>query len=101
MITKKNVHKLIAFLNKYMFGKNSNYLSITFNQLRKNFDVRIAIWSIGLNGIVSKQIKFYTNNICSEKDIDDFIKEVDSTIDNYIKIAIDETNKNKENGNRT
>ncbi len=97
MITKKNVHRLIAFVKKSMFGENSNYLSITFNQLRKNFDVRIAIWSIGLNGIVSKQVKFYTSNIRSEKDIDDFIEEVDSTIDNYIKIAIDEANKNQEN----
>ena len=88
---------MLSFPNIYLLRKDSNYLSISFNQLRKNFDVRIAIWSIGSNDIVSKQIKFYTRNISSEKDIDDFIKEIDSTIDNYIKIAIDETNKNKGN----
>lgn len=103
MITKKLVHDVQTWLNSiYNFSnpsdeKNKHIISEIQNFAFRFICVDIRIWTLRADGSLYRAEKYYTKNIKSEQDFIEFKDKVNSTIDNYIKIAIDETNKNKEN----
>lgn len=107
MITKKLIYEIQIWLNSlYNFkneddDKNKHIISSIQNFAFRFIDVNIRIWSLDTVDMLDSVCGSYTKNIKSYIDFIEFKNEVNSTIDNYIKIAIDKTNKNKENDNRT
>lgn len=107
MITKKLMHDVQSWLNSlYDFknkddDRNKHIISSIENFAFKFIGVNIRIWILRKDGSFYSLQKSYTTSIVNTEDFIKFKNEVNSTIDDYIKIAIDETNKNKENGNRT
>lgn len=101
MITKKLIYEIQIWLNSlYDFknkdnDKNKHIISSIQNFAFKFIDVNIRIWSLRMDGSLYSVCGNYTKNIKSYIDFIEFKNEVNSTIDNYIKIAIDETNKEK------
>ena len=102
MITKKLMHDIQTWLNSlYNFDnpndeKNKCIISHLENFALKSIMIRIAIWSLRGDESLYSMIKSYTTySIKDEEGFDTFKNEVNSTIDNYIKIAIDETNQRK------
>lgn len=102
MITKKLMHDIQTWLNSlYNFDKpndekNKCIISHLENFAFKFITIRIAIWSLRADETLYSTIKSYTTySIKDEEDFNIFKNEVNSTIDNYIKLAIDETNKEK------
>lgn len=99
MITKKLIYEIQIWLNSlYNFknkddDKNKHIISSIQNFAFKFIDVNIRIWSLRADGSLYSVCGSYTKNIKSDTDFIKFKNEVNSTIDNYIKIAIDETNK--------
>lgn len=105
MITKKLIHDIQTWLNSlYDFknkdsDRNKHIISSTENFAFRFIDVNIRIWSLRIDGSLYSVHGSYSKSIKSEQDFTEFKDKVNSTIDNYIKIAIDKTNKHKENGN--
>lgn len=101
MITKKLIHEIQIWVNSlYDFknkdnDKNKHIISSIQNFAFRFIDVSIRIWSLRTDDSLYSVCGSYTKNIKSYIDFIEFKDEVDSTIDNYIKIAIDETNKEK------
>lgn len=101
MITKKLIYEIQIWLNSlYDFknkdnDKNKHIISSIQNFAFKFIDVNIRIWSLRMDGSLYSVCGNYTKNIKSYIDFIEFKNEVNSTIDNDIKIAIDETNKEK------
>ncbi len=101
MITKKLIYEIQIWLNSlYDFknkenDKNEHIISSVENFAFRFIDVNIRIWSLRMDGSLYSVCGSYTKTIRSDIDFIEFKNEVDSTIDNYIKIAIDETNKEK------
>lgn len=101
MITKKLIYEIQIWLNSlYDFknkdnDKNEHIISSIENFAFRFIDVNIRIWSLRADDSLYSVCGSYTKNIKSELDFIEFKNEVNSTIDNYIKIAIDETNKEK------
>ena len=102
MITKKLMHDIQTWLNSlYNFDKpndekNKCIISHLENFALKSIMIRIAIWSLRGDESLYSMIKSYTTySIKDEEGFNAFKNEVNSTIDNYIKIAIDETNQRK------
>lgn len=107
MITKKLIHDIQTWLNSlYDFknkdnDKNKHIISYVENFAFRFIDVNIRIWSLRIDNSLHSVQASYSKSIRNTEDFIEFKNKVNSTIDNYIKIAIDETNKNKENDNRT
>jgi len=101
MITKKLIYDIQIWLNSlYDFknkdnDKNEHIISSIENFAFRFIDVNIRIWSLRIDGSLYSVCGSYSKSIKSDKDFIEFKAEVNSTIDNYIKIAIDETNKEK------
>lgn len=107
MITKKLMHDIQTWLNSlYNFDnpnddKNKHIISVLENFAFRFISISIRIWSLRADGTLYVAIRSYNIDVKNEEEFKNFKTEVNSTIDNCIKIAINETNKNKENGNRT
>lgn len=103
MITKKLMHDIQTWLNSlYDFknkdnDKNKHIISSIENFAFRIIDIDIRIWSLKMDDSLHSVQASYSRSIRNTEDFIEFKNEVDSTIDNYIKIAIDKTNKNKEN----
>ena len=101
MITKKLMHDIQTWLNSfYDFDNKFNYRNNHIITNLENFafrfiDVSIRIWSLRTDGSLYSVCGNYNKTIRNTEDFIEFKNEVNSTIDNYIKIAIDETNKEK------
>lgn len=101
MITKKSMHDIQSWLNSlYDFenkdnNKNKHIISSVKNFGFRFIDVNIRIWSLRTDGSLYSVCGNYTKTIRNTEDFIEFKNEVNSTIDNCIKIAIDETNKEK------
>ena len=99
MITKKLIHDIQTWLNSlYNFNKpndekNKHIISSIQNFAFRFIDITIHIWSLRIDGSLYYVCGNYTKSIRNTEDFIEFKNEVNSTIDNYIKIAIDETNK--------
>ena len=97
MITKKLMHDIQSWLNSlYDFknkdnNKNKHIISSLQNFGFRFIDVSIRIWSLDTNYILSKVEATYNKSIRSEKDFIEFKNEVNSTIDNNIKTAIEKS----------
>lgn len=103
MITKKLMHDIQSWLNSlYNFknkddDRNKHIISCLENFAFKTIDVSIRIWNLNRIGLLCSVQASYSKSIKTTEDFIEFKNEVNSTIDNHIKIAIDKTNKNKEN----
>lgn len=101
MITKKLIYEIQIWLNSlYDFknkdnDKNEHIISSIENFAFRFIDVSIRIWSLRTDGSLYSVCGNYAKTIRNTEDFIEFKNEVNSTIDNYIKIAIDETNKEK------
>lgn len=101
MITKKLIYEIQIWLNSlYDFknkdnDRNKHIISSIENFAFEFIDVSIRIWSLRIDGSLYSICGNYSKSIKSEQDFIEFKDKVNSTIDNYIKIAIDETNKEK------
>lgn len=103
MITKKLIYEIQIWLNSlYNFknkddDRNKHIISYIENFAFRFIDISIRIWSLKMDDSLHSVQASYSKSIRSNEDFIEFKNEVNSTIDNYIKIAIDKTNKNKEN----
>lgn len=101
MITKKLMHDIQTWLNSlYNFNnpsdeKNKHIISSIQNFAFRFIDVNIRIWSLKMNDTLYSVQMCYSKNIRNEEEFEKFKTEVNSTIDKYIKIAINKTNKNR------
>lgn len=101
MITKKLLHDIQTWLNSlYDFknkddDKNKHIISSIENFAFRFIDVNIRIWSLRIDGSLYSVCGNYNKTIRNTEDFIEFKNKVNSTIDNYIKIAMDETNKEK------
>lgn len=105
MITKKLMHEIQTWLNSlYNFDKpndekNKHIISSIQNFAFKFIDVTIRIWSLRYDGSLYQVEVTYSKYIKTPDDFIQFKDTVNSTIENYIKAAINETKKNEEYGN--
>lgn len=105
MITKKLIHDVQTWLNSlYNFSnpsdeKNKHIITEIQNFAFRFIDVNIRVWSLRTDGSLHSVHGSYLKSIRNTEDFIEFKNKVNSTIDDCIKIAIDETNKHKENGN--
>lgn len=103
MITKKLIHDIQTWLNSlYDFDKpndekNKHIISSIQNFAFRFICINIRIWSLRTDGSLYLVHGSYSTNIRNTEDFIKFKNEVNPTIDNYIKIAIDETNKRRNN----
>ena len=101
MITKKLIYEIQIWLNSlYDFknkdnDKNEHIISSIENFAFRFIDVSIRIWSLRTDGSLYSVCGSYNKTIRNTEDFIEFKNEVNSIIDNDIKIAIDETNKEK------
>ena len=97
MITKKLMHDIQTWLNSlYDFNDRFNYRNSHIISHLENFafrfiSVSIRIWSLREDGSLHKVIQSYSCNIKNEKDFKEFENMVDSGIDKYIRVAIEES----------
>ena len=97
MITKKLMHDIQTWFNSfYDFNNRFNYRNNHIITHLENFafrfiSVSIRIWSLRENGSLLAVIQSYSANIRSEEDFKEFKDRVDSCIDKYIKVAIEES----------
>lgn len=105
MITKKLIHNIQTWLNSiYNFNnsndkKNKHIITSVQNFAFKFIEVNIRVWSLRDNGTLYEVEANYNKSIKSEEDFIEFKDKVNSTIDDYIRIAIDITKRNEEYGN--
>lgn len=101
MITKKLIHDIQTWINSLYNFKNKNddrnkhIISSIENFAFRFIDISIRIWRLRADGSLYSICGSYNKSIKNNEDFIEFKNKVNSTIDNYIKIAIDETNKNK------
>ena len=101
MITKKLIYEIQIWLNSlYNFknkddDRNKHIITSVQNFAFRFIDVNIHVWSLRIDGSLYSVCGNYNKNIRNTEDFIEFKNKVNSTIDNYIKIAIDETNKEK------
>lgn len=97
MITKKLMHDIQTWLNSfYDFDDRFNYRNNHIISHLENFafgfiSVSIRIWSLREDGRLLAVIQSYSANIRSEEDFKKFKDRVDSGIDKYIRVAIEES----------
>ena len=97
MITKKLMHDIQTWLNSfYDFDNKFNYRNNHIITNLENFafrfiSVSISIWSLREDGSLLAVIQSYSSNIKSEEDFKEFKDRVDSGIDKYIRVAIEES----------
>lgn len=101
MITKKLMHDIQSWLNSlYNFknkdnDRNKHIVSSVENFAFRFIDVNIRIWSLDRIGMLCSVCGSYNKSIKNNEDFIEFKNKVNSTIDNYVKIAIDRTNEKK------
>ena len=97
MITKKLMHDIQTWFNSfYDFNNRFNYRNNHIITHLENFafrfiSVSIRIWSLRKDGTLLEVIQSYSDNIRSKEDFKKFKDRVDSGIDKYIKVAIEES----------
>lgn len=97
MITKKLMHDIQSWFNSFYDFKdrfnyrNSHIISHLENFAFRFISVSIRIWSLREDGSLHTVIQSYSCNIKSEKDFKEFKDRVDSGIDKYIRVAIEES----------
>ena len=97
MITKKLMHDIQTWLNSfYDFDDIFNYRNSTIITNLENFafrfiSINIRIWSLREDGSLYTVIKSYSTNIKSKEEFKEFKDRVDSNIDKYIRVAIEES----------
>lgn len=101
MITKKLIQDIQSWANSLYNFKNKDddrnkHIICSVENFAFNFVcVSIRIWSLRIDGSLHSICKGYNKNIKSNKDFIEFKNEVNSTIDNYIKVAINVTNERR------
>ena len=97
MITKKLMHDIQTWLNSfYDFNDRFNYRNSHIITSLENFafrfiSINIRIWSLREDGSLYTVIKSYSIDIKNEKNFKEFKDKVDSNIDKYIRVAIEES----------
>lgn len=97
MITKKLMHDIQSWFNSlYDFKDRFNYRNSHIITHLENFAFRfisisIRIWSLREDGSLYAVIQSYSINIKNEEDFKKFKDIVDSSIDKYIRVAIEES----------
>ena len=97
MITKKLMHDIQTWLNSlYDFDDIFNYRNSTIITNLENFAFRfisisIRIWSLRADGSLHSVIQSYSCNIKGEEGFKEFKDRVDSGIDKYIRVAMEES----------
>lgn len=97
MITKKLMHDIQTWFNSFYDFKdifncrNSHIITNLENFAFRFISVNIRIWSLRQDGSLYAVIQSYSDNIKSEEDFKKFKDRVDSGIDKYIRVAIEES----------
>lgn len=97
MITKKLTHDIQTWLNslydfKDIFNyRNSHIITNLENFAFRFISVNIRIWSLREDGSLHTVIQSYSCNIKSKEEFKEFKDRVDSGIDKYIRVAIEES----------
>lgn len=97
MITKKLMHDIQTWLNSlYDFNDIFNYRNNHIITNLENFGFRfiyvsVRIWSLKEDGTLLTAIQSYSANIKSKEEFKDFKDKVNSGIDKYIRVAIEES----------
>lgn len=97
MITKKLMHDIQTWLNSfYDFNDRFNYRNNHIITSLENFafrfiSVNIRIWSLREDGSLLAVIQSYSTNIKSEEGFKEFKDRVNSGIDKYIRVALEES----------
>lgn len=97
MITKKLMHDIQTWLNSlYDFNDRFNYRNSHIISHLENFcfrfiSVSVRIWSLREDGTLHTVIQSYSANIKSKKEFEEFKDRVNSGIDKYIRVAIEES----------
>lgn len=97
MITKKLMHDIQTYLNSlYDFNDRFNYRNSHIISNLENFAFRfisisIRIWSLREDGTLYTVIQTYSADIKSKEDFEKFKDKVNSGIDKYIRVAIEES----------
>lgn len=97
MITKKLMHDIQTWLNSfYDFDDRFNYRNSHIITHLENFafrfiSVSIRIWSLREDGSLHTVIQSYSCNIKNKEEFKEFKDRVDSGIDKYIRVAIEES----------
>lgn len=97
MITKKLMHDIQSWFNSfYDFKDRFNYRNSHIITNLENFafrfiSVSIRIWSLREDGSLHTVIQSYSANIKSKEEFKEFKDRVDSGIDKYIRVAIEES----------
>ena len=101
MITKKLMHDIQTWINSlYDFknkdnDKNKHIVASVENFAFRFIDVDIRIWNLRMDDSLYSVCGGYNKTIRNTEDFIEFKNKVNSTIDNYVKIAIDRTNEKK------
>jgi exosome complex RNA-binding protein Rrp4 len=97
MITKKLMHDIQTWLNSFydfddrLNCRNNHIITNLENFAFRFISVNIRIWSLRENKSLLEVIQSYSANIRSEEEFKEFKDRVDSGIDKYIRVAIEES----------
>ena len=97
MITKKLMHDIQTWFNSFydfndIFNYRNNHIITSLENFAFRFiSVNIRIWTLREDGSLYAVIQSYSDNIKSEEDFKKFKDRVDSGIDKYVRVAIEES----------